>query len=445
MSPVPRHSPAVPERLAPDELAGLMAGRAGPNWWRLGLPVLADDEITLREPRPGDEADLVAALANDEVGRFMSRPPDTIAGFSRFITWVRAERQAGRCYCYALLPHDTRRAVGLIQFRTVEPGLGVAEWGFALGPAYWGTGIFMQAARMAVDLVFRAIGVRRLEARASVVNGRGNGVLRKLGAVPEGVLRESLLQGEQRVDQVLWAMLDEDWRRATGPVAYRVELPSGASTAREAPPPRAAVARPPWCERLPVLDAPECVVREIEPADVGDLLPMLRDPEVRRYASPAPSTAEAFARFIAWSIEQRRYGRHAGFVIVPRAHGRAAGLVQLRALDPSFQTGEWGFALGRPFWGTGVFHAAARLALDFAFGPMGVHRLEARSVIANHAATHALRRLGAVFEGTLRRSFLIGGQYYDDALHSLLAAEWRRAANGSPARAPAPGGAGASR
>lgn len=419
-------SRAVPERLAPDGFVHPPIPEVGPNWWRLGLPVLSSDRMTLREPQPGDEPDLVAALSNDEVGRFMSRPPDTVAGFGRFITWVRAEREAGRCCCYTLVPTDTGRAAGLIQFRAVEPGFGTAEWGFALSPAKWGNGLFMQSARMAVDFAFRSIGVHRLEARASVVNGRGNGVLRKLGAVPEGVLRESLQQGAGRVDQVLWAMLDEDWRRAAEPVAYHVDRPADPWRVRPNPPPRAAAARPSWCEQLPVLGAPECVVREIEMADAEDLRTMLVDPAVRRYAAPAPSTPEAFARFITWSIEQRQCGRYACFVIVPRSHGRAAGLVQLRALEPSFLTGEWGFALGRPFWGTGTFSAAAQLVLDFAFGPMGVHRLEARSVVANRAAVRALRKLGAVFEGTLRRSFLIGSQYYDDALCSLLAADWQR-------------------
>ena len=51
----------------------------------------------------------------------------------------------------------------------------------------------------------------RLEARAAVVNGRGNGALRKIGAVQEGVLRRSFHRGGQFHDQVLWSMLAEDW------------------------------------------------------------------------------------------------------------------------------------------------------------------------------------------------------------------------------------------
>jgi RimJ/RimL family protein N-acetyltransferase len=55
--------------------------------------------------------------------------------------------------------------------------------------------------------------VHRLEARAAVQNGRGNGALRKLGALQEGILRRSFLRNGQYLDQVLWTILDSDRQR----------------------------------------------------------------------------------------------------------------------------------------------------------------------------------------------------------------------------------------
>jgi len=54
--------------------------------------------------------------------------------------------------------------------------------------------------------------VHRLEARAAVRNGRGNGALRKIGAVQEGLLRKSFLKDGEYLDQALWTILDEDWK-----------------------------------------------------------------------------------------------------------------------------------------------------------------------------------------------------------------------------------------
>lgn len=53
-----------------------------------------------------------------------------------------------------------------------------------------------------------------VQARAKFVrgNGRGNGALRKIGAVQEGLLRRSFLRNGQYHDQVLWGILVDDWR-----------------------------------------------------------------------------------------------------------------------------------------------------------------------------------------------------------------------------------------
>ena len=85
-------------------------------------------------------------------------------------------------------------AIGIFQVRSLEPGFGTAEWGFAMGSQYWGSGMFTEGARLVLDFAFDVIGANRLEARAAVANGRGNGALRKLGAVQEGVLRRSFLR-----------------------------------------------------------------------------------------------------------------------------------------------------------------------------------------------------------------------------------------------------------
>jgi ribosomal-protein-alanine N-acetyltransferase len=180
--------------------------------WRQALPVVTGSMATLRDLRLSDAPSLLAMLSAEEVARFISPPPTTVEGFERFIAWAHRERAAGNYACFAVVPHGMDTAVGIFQIRKLEPGFATAEWGFAIGSAYWGTGIFLDAAKRAVDFAFESIGVHRLEARAAVANGRGNGALRKMGAVQEGVLRQSFLRNGQYHDQILWTILAEDWR-----------------------------------------------------------------------------------------------------------------------------------------------------------------------------------------------------------------------------------------
>jgi RimJ/RimL family protein N-acetyltransferase len=186
--------------------------------WRSRLPVLCAGGVTLRELRLSDAASLQRLLTTPEVSRFISPPPTTVEGFERFIAWAQRERAAGRYVCFAVVPHGTDAAVGLFQIRQLDPGFETAEWGFALGQSHWGTGLFLTAAPAVVDFVIDTLGVNRLEARSSVLNVRGNGALRKLGAVPEALLRKSFLKDGEYQDQALWAITADDWRLLRMPV-----------------------------------------------------------------------------------------------------------------------------------------------------------------------------------------------------------------------------------
>jgi len=180
--------------------------------WRTGLPVLTGAQVVLRELRSTDAPSLFALLTTEEVSRFISPPPTTVDGFEKFIAWTHRQRRAGSYACFAVTLANDDTAIGIFQLRELEPGFGTAEWGFAIGSPYWGTGVFQEGAEMLVSFAFEQVGVHRLEARAAVRNGRGNGALRKIGAVQEGILRKSFLKNGEYLDQTLWTILDEDWQ-----------------------------------------------------------------------------------------------------------------------------------------------------------------------------------------------------------------------------------------
>ena len=180
--------------------------------WRQGLPTLRGSQVVLRELRASDAASLFALLTTEEVARFISPPPSTVEGFERFIDWTTRQRAAGTYACFAVTLAGFDTAIGIFQVRETEPRFGTAEWGFAIGSAFWGTGVFLDGAELVLDFAFDTLGVHRLEARAAVRNGRGNGALQKIGAVQECVLRKSFQKNGEYLDQVLYAVVDLDWR-----------------------------------------------------------------------------------------------------------------------------------------------------------------------------------------------------------------------------------------
>jgi [ribosomal protein S5]-alanine N-acetyltransferase len=189
---------------------------------------------------------------------------------------------------------------------------------------------------------------------------------------------------------------------------------------------RPGLAAPDWRDGLPVLDGSRLLLRELRATDAPSLLRLLATEDVARYIAPPPTTVAQFERFIAWTHQQRRDGRGVGFAIVPEGGDTAVGFFQLRALDPAFTTAEWGFVLGAPFWGTGMFLEGAQLTLRFAFEEVGIWRLEARALAANGRGNGALLKVGAVQEGWLPQSFLKDGRLHDQTAWALLEPDWRR-------------------
>ena len=187
--------------------------------WRRALPLLHGDDVVLRELRPSDASSLFELLTTEEVARFISPPPTTVEGFQNFIAWTLRQRTAGTYACFAVTLRGCDGAIGIFQVRQTGTAFESAEWGFALGSPFWGTGVFREAAELVLRFAFETLGVHRLEARAAVLNGRGNGALQKIGCVQECVLRKSFLRDGKYLDQVLYAMIDADWRRSRAAAA----------------------------------------------------------------------------------------------------------------------------------------------------------------------------------------------------------------------------------
>ncbi len=182
--------------------------------WHFGLPMFRADKVTIREVRESDAPALLAMLTSEEVAEFVSPLPRTIEGFKEFISQAHDQRLKGNSFCFGIVPDGYEDAMGLFQFRQLDAESGCAEWGFALGSPFWGTGVFLEGARVVIDFAFGVAGVNRLEARSIVTNGRGNAALRKVGAFQEGMLRDSYVRNGRHYDQILWSILKDEWRQA---------------------------------------------------------------------------------------------------------------------------------------------------------------------------------------------------------------------------------------
>ena len=181
--------------------------------WTERIAPLCGDLASVREVTASDVPTLFELLTDPAVSLHLSTPPPTVEAFAGFVTWAHRQREAGKGVCFGIVPHGLDAAVGIIQIRALDRDFFNAEWGFALGAAFWGTGVFLEAANLVAGFAFGTLGAHRIEARAVCHNGRGNAALQKLGAQPEARLEQSFCKAGRRDRQFLWTLREEDWRQ----------------------------------------------------------------------------------------------------------------------------------------------------------------------------------------------------------------------------------------
>jgi RimJ/RimL family protein N-acetyltransferase len=228
------HSRAVSLDVGYPSTPVAQSGGPEPASWRRALPVLEGRITTAREVQPSDARSLFELFMDPEVNRYLSPPPPSLEALTGFVTWAQKQREKGAMVCFAIVPAGLRDAVGIIQMRAFDPSFALAEWGFVLGSAFWSTGVFEDAASHVLEFAFDTLHVHRLEARAVSTNVRGNGALQKLGAVTEAVLAQGLARDGQLHEQLLWAMLADDWRAQDAALRGQFDLTKAKTRVQEA-------------------------------------------------------------------------------------------------------------------------------------------------------------------------------------------------------------------
>jgi len=179
-----------------------------------------------------------------------------------------------------------------------------------------------------------------------------------------------------------------------------------------------------WREQLPVLTARLVALREPAPADLRPLMDLLHLSDAARFGLDEPVSEVSVQQLLDRIARDQRSGAAFTFVVTIPSTRAVVGLVQARQLDLSWESAEWECTLAPSWRGTGAFLETARLVGSFAFGTVGVHRLEARVLLHNGRANGALRKLGAAQEGVLRESLRRGDEYLDQVLWSVLKEDW---------------------
>ena len=112
------------------------------------------------------------------------------------------------------------------------------------------------------------------------------------------------------------------------------------------------------------------------------------------------------------------------FSVVELTSGELAGEALLWAIDLHNRTAHLGLSLRPAFRGRGLGADVVVALCEYGFAVRGLHRLQVDTLAGNTAMIRAAERAGFVPEGRLRRAAWVGGDFADEVILGLLAADW---------------------
>jgi len=132
-------------------------------------------------------------------------------------------------------------------------------------------------------------------------------------------------------------------------------------------------------------------------------------------------TRIAFRRRIKrYQREIRSGGGYPFFVFSPDGESLLGGLTLSHVQRGVSQSCSLGYWMGRPFAGKGLMSAAVRVALNFAFESLNLHRVEAACLPSNEPSIRLLEKVGFTREGYARRYLCIDGRWQDHLLYGII-------------------------
>ena len=174
----------------------------------------------------------------------------------------------------------------------------------------------------------------------------------------------------------------------------------------------------------PLIQGTLILLRPPSYADKQDRLAIGRDADYARMVGETfidtPFTAAEVDEWLHWLQSQT-----AGWVI--DLDGRCIGEARLHHLSRQDRRARYAIGIFDPdVRGQGIGTEVTRLVLDYAFGSMGLHRVDLRVLSYNNRAIAAYDRCGFVVEGIERESAFVDGQWHDDVMMAILEHEYHR-------------------
>lgn len=166
------------------------------------------------------------------------------------------------------------------------------------------------------------------------------------------------------------------------------------------------------------------ILRTLEKTDLPFIHALYNNPDVISYWFEEPYLSMAQLEDIF--DKNKENSRLRQFILA--MENECVGLVELVNIDPRHRNAEFTIMIDPNYQGKGYAKIATRLAMDYAFSTLNLHKLYLFVDTINEKAIHVYERKGFQQEGVAREMFFVGGTYRDAAVMSIFDRDYQKMA-----------------
>ncbi|MBL7952515.1 MAG: GNAT family N-acetyltransferase [Flavobacteriales bacterium] len=174
--------------------------------------------------------------------------------------------------------------------------------------------------------------------------------------------------------------------------------------------------------RFPVLTTERLVLRQLRGSDAERMFAMRSDAAVMRHVNRPMATSIADATALIERINTNIAANEAvHWALTRKGEDTFIGLIGFWRIVKEHHCAELGYTLMQEAWGQGYASEAIDTVVNFGFGTMGLHRVEAITRPANTASMRVLEKNGFTREALRREDIFWNGSFHDSVHYGRLA------------------------
>ena len=176
-----------------------------------------------------------------------------------------------------------------------------------------------------------------------------------------------------------------------------------------------------------ILENERLLLRPLELSDFDNLVAFSEnEPALWEFSLVKADGINALKKYIQIALENRAKENSYPFIVFDKKNNSYAGSTRFYDMQLSNQSLQLGFTwYGKDFQRTGLNQNCKLLLLEFAFEKMNMERVEFRADNENKKSISAMKKLGCIEEGVLRKNFIKpSGERRDSIVLSILKDEW---------------------